>query len=113
MPYLPDAATLWRMTRTRYTAVWSDDGEAPFAGLLEVGAASLRLEGRSADRQSLRHVGFGEIRGFHLARGPRERLLGRPAIVLDVGGTDPIRMSTPEPGALHELLDTLTLAANP
>ena len=45
-----------------------------------------------------------------LARAPSERLSGRPAIVLDVGRRDPIRISTPEPGALHELLDALTVA---
>jgi len=94
----------------RYTAVWCDNGSAPLAGVLEVGPASLRFEGRSADRQALLSVAFGDIRGFHLARAPRERLLGRPAIVLDVGSADPIRVSTPEPGALHELLDALTLA---
>ena len=101
------------MTRDRYAALWCEDGGAPLAGLLEVGPAAIRFEGRSTDRQALRRVGFDEIRSSHLARGARERVSGRPAIVLDVGRRDAIRISTPEPGALHELLDALTLAASP
>jgi len=101
------------MSRTEYTAFWCENGSAPLAGLLEVELASLRFEGRSADRQARRRVRFDEIRSFRLVRSPRERLLGRPAIVLDVGRAVPIRLSSPEPGALHELLDALTLAVNP
>jgi hypothetical protein len=101
------------MTRGRYTAFWCDNDSPPLAGLLDVGPTWLRFEGRSADRQALSKVAYSEIRSFRLARGPNERLRGRAAIVLDVGRPDPIRVATPEPGALHELMDTLTLSANP
>ena len=100
------------MTRSRYAALWCDNGAAPLAGLVEVGADSLRFEGRSSGRQARRHIGYDEIRSFHLTRVPAERIRGRPAIVLDIGRPDPIRVSSPEPGALHELLDALTIAAN-
>jgi hypothetical protein len=101
------------MTRDRYAALWWENGSAPLAGLLQVGLTALRFEGRSTHRQALRRIGFDEIRSLHLARGARERVLGRPAIVLDIGRRDAIRIATPEPGALHELLDVLTRAASP
>lgn len=101
------------MTRDRYAALWWENGSAPLAGLLQVGPTALRFEGRSTDRQALRRIGFDEIRSLHLARGARERVLGRPVIVLDIGRRDAIRIATPEPGALHELLDALTRAASP
>lgn len=101
------------MTRGRYTALWCDNGSPPLAGRLDLGPASLRFEGRSAERQALRNIAYTEIRSFRLARGSKERLLGHPAVVIDVGAPTPIRVATPEPGALHELIDALTLAANP
>jgi hypothetical protein len=101
------------MAATQYTALWCDNGSTPLAGLLAVERASLRFEGRSADRQARRRVGFDEIRSFRLARSPLERILGRPAIVLDIGRPAPIRVASTEPGALHEVLDKLTLEAKP
>jgi hypothetical protein len=99
------------VTRSRYAALWCDTGDAPLAGLVEVGADSLCFEGRSSGRRARRRVGYDEIRSVHLTRTPTERLRGRPVIVLDVGRSDPIRVASPEPGALHELLDALTIAA--
>jgi hypothetical protein len=100
------------VTRSRYAALWCDNGRTPLAGMVELAAHSLSFEGRSADRQARRQVGYDEIRAVRLTREPRERLRGRPALVLDIGGPEPIRVSSPEPGALHELLDALTVAAN-
>jgi hypothetical protein len=95
---------------TSYAVLWSEPGEPVRAGKLELELEGLCFEGARGTR-SARHVhrlAYEDIDAVHVGRGPRERLAGRPALVIDrfVGG--PLRIGSVQGvGMLTELAERL------
>jgi hypothetical protein len=93
-----------------FAVLWSEpDGDVE-AGKLELEPNALRFEGSQPARTkpSVHRVFFEEIESVHVGREARERLAGRPSLVLDraVGGALRIG-SINGPGILTELAERL------
>ena len=93
-----------------YAVLWSEPGQPVRAGKLELELESLRFEGALGSRspRHIHRVAYEDIDAVHVGRGPRERLAGRPALVLDrfVGG--PVRIGSVQGvGVLNELAERL------
>lgn len=101
---------------TSYAVVWQDDlddGAPPlYAGKLELDEGRLRLEGVSrAGRTCLRTVRYDEVGDVHMAKA-RERIAGRPTLVVERAEGRPLRVGTVEGrGFLPELADALVSRA--
>jgi hypothetical protein len=96
-----------------YGVVWRE-GEAPVtAGKLELMPQALRLEGR----EGLRDIPYDQVAGVRIGRSPADRLEGRPSIVLDCRGANPVTISTVAQatlvGEIAERLAALRLGAQP
>ena len=96
------------MQATSYTALWSDGDTAPLAGAIALDGTALSLEGCRAGRQARRNISYDRIASLRVGRANGERLRGRTALVLELVDGTTIRVATPEPGVLHELVETLT-----
>jgi hypothetical protein len=99
------------MRSTGYAAVWQDGGPV-LAGRIQLGSDALVFEGAGHGRQASRRIPYAQIASSRLGRGTVDRLRGRPALVLELGNGETIRVATPELGALHELADALDLRGN-
>lgn len=99
------------MTRRTYPALWSDNGSKPLVGVVELGSSSLQLEGAAAEREARRCVPFEKIASLRMGRNGAERLAGLPVLVLELrDGIPDVRVAMTQPGALHELAETLMAA---
>ncbi len=98
------------MDRPTYAVVWQDAGalRAPlYAGKLELGEHRLRLEGTAAGRSVQRTLEYEELGDVHMA-GARERIAGRPTLVVEPTGGVPLRLGSVDGrGLLAELADEL------
>jgi nucleotide-binding universal stress UspA family protein len=94
------------MSKSTYAAVWSDGRDPPLVGSVALVATGIRLEGSSARRQVRLQIRYEDIAGLHLGRENGDRMAGRPALAFRIGDAR-IRIAVPEPGALHELAETL------
>jgi hypothetical protein len=73
-----------------YGVVWQE-GDAPaMAGKLELGPQALRLEGRDLAQE----ISYDRVTGVHVGRSARERLNGRPSVVLERDGATPLTITT-------------------
>lgn len=92
-----------------YAVVWSDHPGAVETGKLELSSESMRLVGTYEWR-----IPYRNIKGLYVGRDRRERLRGRPSLVLALEDGSGLRIgSVGVPGGLHELaerLSTLTRA---
>ena len=87
-----------------YAVLWSPPSKPVEAGKLELEPAGLLFEGPTGSRQ----VAYEEIAAVHVGRVGRERLGGRPALVLDLVAGGPLRIgSINGVGLLHELDERL------
>jgi hypothetical protein len=95
-----------------YAIVWQEAGDDVFAGELELGDAALRLEGVSRGGRSCRRVlDYGELSVVRGARG-RERLDGRPTLVIEHPGGPALKLgSVGGGGVLSEVADRLARGA--
>jgi hypothetical protein len=93
-----------------FAVIWSESNHSPRAGKLELDRAGLRFEGEQSQR-----IYYEDIEGVHVARDRRERLAGRPALVLDLAVGGPLRIgSLGGVGILTELAERLgRLTATP
>jgi hypothetical protein len=93
-----------------FAVLWSESYHSPRAGKLELDRAGLRFEGEQTHR-----VYYEDIEAVHVARDRRERLRGRPALVLDLAAGGPLRIgSLGGVGILTELAERLgRLTATP
>jgi hypothetical protein len=93
-----------------YAVIWSEPSNEVEAGKLELESASLRFEGSCRPRGGRVHrVYYDDIAGVHIGHQPRERLAGRPALVLDLADGGPLRIgSFDAAGTVSELADELT-----
>lgn len=94
-----------------YGVVWRE-GEAPVvAGKLELLPRVLRLEGR----EGLHDIRYDEVTRVRIGRSPADRLEGRPSVVLERRGGNPVTITTVAQanlvGEIAERLAALQLAA--
>ncbi len=87
-----------------YAVIWSEPRCDLEAGKLELGPESMRFEG-----SRVHWVAYADIEGVRIGHRARERLCGKPALVLDLGQGDPLRVGSVDGvGTIAELADQLT-----
>jgi len=92
-----------------YAVVWSENGDAPRAGRLELGIESLRFAGRPGCE--LRYEDVVDVR---IDRHPKLRVAGRPTLVIESRAGDSFRIaSLDRAGTLHEFAERLAVARRP
>lgn len=93
-----------------YAVSWQEDGAASKSGRLDLGVAALRLEGANGAGPATHEIPYRDLDGFHLARASRDRLAGRPTLVIEhrTGGTVKIA-AVGQAGILGELADRLSV----
>jgi hypothetical protein len=92
-----------------YAVVWSEAGSSLRAGKLELRDGSLFLEGANGGGPVRREIAAREIESLWIARGPADRICGRPALVLQQREQPMIRLSAlTGAGALHEIVDFIS-----
>ena len=94
------------MAARGYAAVWQDNGE-PLVGRILLGPSALVFEGAGAGRHAACRIPYRRIVSLFLGRSRTDRVGGRPALVLELGDGDTVRVAAPELGALHELEEAL------
>lgn len=95
--------------RQTYGVVWRR-GETPVArGRLELEGSALRLIGMDAREVVTEEIRYEDIEGVHVGRRTDERIHGRPSLVIELPGREPISFtSITEPGVIGELTDRIT-----
>ena len=93
-----------------FAVLWSESDCSPRAGKLELDSSELRFEGECTHR-----IYYEDIEGVHVSRDLRERIGGRPALVLELAVGGPLRIgSVGGVGILTELAERLgRLTATP
>ena len=87
-----------------FAVLWGEQDHAPAAGKLELESAALHFEGSHLQHR----VFYEDIEAVRVARDRRERLAGRPALVLDLAVGGPLRIgSLGGIGMLTELAERL------
>jgi hypothetical protein len=88
--------------------IWTEDGEAPLAGRLDVYADHLHLDGGSRGTHTLRDVRYDEIASARIGRENGDRINGRAALLLELraGGLLSF-VAFDRPGTLAELLNRI------
>ena len=91
--------------------IWREHGSPPLAGRLDVDADGLHLDGGSRLDRRTRHLPFAAIASARIGRGDRDRIDGRPAIVLELTTGPPVSLvGFDRPGGALELLHRLETA---
>jgi hypothetical protein len=93
-----------------YAVLWSDPDDSVEAGKLELEPNALRFEGSRGTRAAphVHRVFYEDIESVHVGRELRERLAGRPALVLGLAVGGPCRIGSIDgPGILNELAERL------
>jgi len=95
--------------RQTYGVVWRN-GAAPVArGRLELESAALRLIGTDGGDVVTEEIRYADLDAVHVGRLAGERINGRPSIVLERSGREPISFtSITEPGLIGELTDRIS-----
>jgi hypothetical protein len=112
MTQKPAQATMSLVERG-YAVTWHEPRRAPYAGTLALGPTSLRFEGAARHGRTLgQTISFSDLVDVRIARGPQDRVAGRPVLVLERRSGPPVHVATlGDPGALHELAERLRPAA--
>jgi hypothetical protein len=97
------------METATYAIRWREPDGATFLGRLELAPTAILLEGRAnGDAAVVRSLPYDELLGFHIGRGPDERLDGRAALVVERRAGDVLVTSAVvHAGVLTELADRL------
>jgi hypothetical protein len=93
-----------------YAVLWSDPDDPIEAGKLELEPNALRFEGSRGTRTvpHVHRIFYEDIESVHVGRAIRERLGGKPALVLELAVGGPLRIgSINGPGILTELAERL------
>jgi len=91
--------------------VWTDNGNAPLPGRLELTGRHLQLVGGSRSEDRSRELKVADIASTRLGRSADERIGGRMTLVLELRDGGTIRIAGFErPGAIRELADRLQAA---
>ena len=95
--------------RQTYGIVWRRDGGSVARGRLELEGSGLRLIGTDGREVVTEEIRYADLDGVHVGRGTDERIRGRPSLVLERTGHEPISFtSIAEPGVIGELTDRIT-----
>ena len=94
-----------------FAVLWSESFHSPRPGKLELEPTGLHFEGPETNER----IYYEDIEAVHVARDRRERIGGRPALVLDLAVGGPLRIgSLGGIGILTELAERLgRLTATP
>ncbi len=92
-----------------YAVIWSDAGELFAVGKLELEPAALRFEGSTGTHAPYIHrIQYAQVASLRIERGGRERLRGKPTLVLELSDGRRLRIGSVDgPGALTELAERL------
>jgi hypothetical protein len=89
-----------------YAILWSEAGGPVIAGKVELRDGSLIFDGTNGTRRRFA-IALADVVSVRIARGPGDRLQGRPVLLLDTSQGD-VRVATLNgTGALHELADLI------
>ena len=93
----------------RYAVLWrlANDGDAVYAGSLQLGDGGLRLEGAAGGRHAQAEVVYDTLVSAEIGRAAGERIAGRPALHLELDDGRGIRLTTLELGTFNELAEIL------
>jgi len=97
-----------RSTSSSYAVAWRDGTGAAYPGKLELRPDGIRLEtGSRRGRLRVLALRYEAVSAVRMARG-RERLVGRPTILLERSGRTPVAISIVSGiGALVDLADQI------
>ncbi len=91
-----------------YAVLWSEPRGELEAGKLELEPESIRFEG-SHGAGSVHRIYYDHIESVRIGRHTRERLAGRPTLVVDLDEGGPLRIgSVNGVGTVSELADEIT-----
>ena len=93
-----------------YAVLWSEPRQPVRAGKLELEPTGLRLEGKLGARggTEVHRVFYEDIEAVHVGRERRERLSGRPSLVIELAVGGPLRIGSVQGlGVLSELAERL------
>ena len=95
--------------RQTYGIVWRRDGSSVARGRLELEGSALRLVGTDGREVVTEEIRYEDLDRVHVGRRAEERIHGRPSLVLERLGREPISFtSITEPGVIGELTDRIT-----
>jgi hypothetical protein len=95
----------------RYPVVWCEQPGHTYAGSLVLGPASLTLDGVDGGSRSVVELSYGDLKRVRMARAGKERMRGRPTLVVDVTTGRSIRIAAVAgTGVMGEVADALTRA---
>lgn len=95
--------------RQTYGIVWRREGSSVARGRLELEGPALRLIGTDGRDVVTEEIRYADLDGVHVGRSAEERIHGRPSLVLERSGREPISFtSIAEPGVIGELTDRIT-----
>jgi hypothetical protein len=95
--------------RQTYGIVWRRDGTSIARGRLELEGSVLRLIGTDGREVVTEEIRYSDLDGVHVGRAGEERIHGRPSLVLERVGHEPISFtSITEPGVIGELTARIT-----
>ncbi|MGD0272957.1 MAG: hypothetical protein ABSB96_04415 [Gaiellaceae bacterium] len=91
-----------------YGVVWQENDRAPVAGKLELDSVRLRLEGNDCDHLAVCLLPICELIGVGVGRENRDRLDGRPTLLLERSNGDMIRIAAlTQAGIVAEIAERL------
>jgi hypothetical protein len=95
--------------RQTYGVVWRRGTTPDARGRLELEGSALRLIGTDGRDVVTEEIRYEDLDGVHVGRRADERIHGRPSLVLERSGREPISFtSITEPGVIGELTDRIT-----
>jgi hypothetical protein len=92
-----------------YAVVWREDGGPLRVGKLELGPASVSLQGSNPDGTPARRtISYADVADVRIARSPLEQINGRPVVIVRQPDGPELSIGTLEgPGVVVELGDAL------
>lgn len=93
----------------RYPVIWCEQAGLTYAGSLVLGPSSLTLDGSIGGARSVVELQYDELVHVGVA-GRRERVRGRPTLIVDVGGRSLSIAFLSEAGVIAEAADALARA---
>lgn len=95
--------------RQTYGIVWRRNGSSVARGRLELEGSALRLVGTDGRDVVTEEIRYEDLDGVRVGRRAEERIHGRPSLVLERPGREPVSFtSIAEPGVIGELTDRIT-----
>ncbi len=90
-----------------YGVVWQQNNRPPVAGELELDQSQLRLEGNDRSELAVYAVAFHDLIGVRVGREGRDRLDGRPTLLLERSNGDTLRIASLQTGIVCEIAERL------